>query len=83
MPDKSFNIGKKIGLNHKPLVVVEIGINHSGQLKAINIANAAINNGAEIIKHQTHIVDDEYYYKKKSFLKLKENIYQIIKKFFK
>ncbi len=84
MHDKSFNIGKrKIGLNHKPLVVVEIGINHSGSIeKAINIANAAINNGAEIIKHQTHIVDDEYSYHAKKVIpgNSKENIYQIIKK---
>ena len=83
MHDKSFNISKrKIGLNHKPLVVVEIGINHSGSIeKAINIANAAINNGAEIIKHQTHIVDDEYSYHAKKVIpgNSKENIYQIIK----
>ena len=41
-------------------VVAEIGINHNGSLKeAIRIADSAINAGAEVIKHQTHIIDDE------------------------
>jgi N-acetylneuraminate synthase len=41
-------------------VIAEIGINHEGNLDlAIQMADAAINSGAEIIKHQTHIIDDE------------------------
>ena len=54
-------IGKrKIGLNYKPIVIAEIGINHGGSLKlAKKLALSAINAGAEIIKHQTHIVEDE------------------------
>jgi N-acetylneuraminate synthase len=41
-------------------VVAEIGINHEGSLElAITMANAAIDAGAEIIKHQTHVIDDE------------------------
>jgi sialic acid synthase SpsE len=52
--------GRKIGLNHKPIVIVEIGINHEGSLKtAFAMVDAAFNAGAEIIKHQTHIVEDE------------------------
>ena len=51
---------RKIGLNHTPLVIVEIGINHEGSLKtAFEMVDAAWKSGAEIIKHQTHIVEDE------------------------
>ena len=57
----SFKIkDRNIGYNEIPLVIAEIGINHGGSLKeALLIADSAINAGAEIIKHQTHIVDDE------------------------
>lgn len=49
-----------VGDNHPPVVVAEIGINHEGSLDlAIAMADAAIGVGVEIIKHQTHIVDDE------------------------
>jgi len=52
--------GRKIGLNHPPLVIVEIGINHEGSLKtAFKMVDAAYSSGAEIIKHQTHVVEDE------------------------
>jgi len=49
-------------INHEspPLVIAEIGINHNGDYcTAIEMADAAIDAGAEIIKHQTHIPDDE------------------------
>lgn len=57
----SFKIANRvIGDNHPPIVIAEIGINHEGSLDtAILMADAAINEGAEIIKHQTHIIDDE------------------------
>lgn len=49
-----------VGDNHPPVVVAEIGINHEGSLDlAIAMADAAIAVGVEIIKHQTHIVEDE------------------------
>lgn len=49
-----------IGLNYHPLVIAEIGINHEGSLKvAKQMVDAACSSGAEIIKHQTHIVEDE------------------------
>ncbi len=56
-----FSIGDVfIGSNHPPIVVAEIGINHNGSLiEAKKIANLAITSGAKIIKHQTHIVEDE------------------------
>ena len=52
--------GRKIGIDEKPLVIAEIGINHNGNLKvAKEMVDAAYRAGAEIVKHQTHIVDDE------------------------
>ncbi|TVL09935.1 polyhydroxyalkanoate biosynthesis repressor PhaR [Shewanella algae] len=52
--------GRKIGLDHAPLVIAEIGINHEGSLKvAFEMVDAAIEGGAEVIKHQTHVVEDE------------------------
>lgn len=52
--------GREIGPNHPSLVIAEIGINHGGSIEiAKTMAKAAISAGAEIIKHQTHIVEDE------------------------
>ena len=49
-----------ISSQHPPLVIVEIGINHEGSLKiAFEMIDAAHSSGAEIIKHQTHVVEDE------------------------
>ncbi len=52
--------GRKIGLDYKPLVIAEIGINHEGSLKvAFEMVDAAKRAGIEMVKHQTHIVSDE------------------------
>ena len=52
--------GRRIGADHPPIVIAEIGINHEGSLEtAIAMADAAIDAGAEIVKHQTHVVEDE------------------------
>lgn len=52
--------GRKIGDNYSPVVIAEIGINHEGSIDlAIAMADAAIDAGAEVIKHQTHILEDE------------------------
>ncbi|RKJ31603.1 polyhydroxyalkanoate biosynthesis repressor PhaR, partial [Butyricicoccus sp. 1XD8-22] len=51
---------RKIGENYSPVVIAEIGINHEGSLRvAKQMVDAAYKAGAEIIKHQTHIVEDE------------------------
>lgn len=43
-----------------PVVIAEIGINHEGSLDvAKQMVVPAIGAGAEVIKHQTHIVEDE------------------------
>lgn len=58
---KEFIIGnRKIGPDYPPLVIAEIGINHEGSLEvAKQMVDAAAKAGAEVIKHQTHIVEDE------------------------
>ena len=49
-----------IGEHNTPLVIPEMGINHEGSLKtAKEMVDSAYRAGAKIIKHQTHIVEDE------------------------
>ena len=53
-------INRKIGAKYDPLIIAEIGINHNGDLEiAKQMVDSAKRAGVEIIKHQTHIVDDE------------------------
>lgn len=56
-----FNIGQiEVGYGCRPLVIPEIGINHNGSLAvAKEMVYAAYKSGARIVKHQTHIVEDE------------------------
>jgi N-acetylneuraminate synthase len=52
--------GRKIGLDYDPLIIAELGINHGGSLKvAKQLVDSASDAGAEVVKHQTHIVTDE------------------------
>lgn len=51
---------RKIGIDFPPLVIAELGINHEGSLQiAFEMVDAAARAGVEVIKHQTHIVEDE------------------------
>jgi len=51
---------RKIGEMYKPLVIVEIGINHEGNMsKAKQMIYDAYKSGAECVKFQRHIIDDE------------------------
>ena len=61
MKKKYIKIGSRhIGEEYDPVVIAEIGINHEGSLKtAFEMVDAAHSAGAEIIKHQTHVVEDE------------------------
>lgn len=61
MNHPEFLIGnRKVGYTHPPLVIAEIGINHEGSLEvAKSMVDAAYAAGAEVVKHQTHIVEDE------------------------
>ena len=65
-----FNIaGRWIGDDLPPVVIAEIGINHEGSIEtAIAMADAAIDAGAEIIKHQTHIIEDEMSFEAKQVI---------------
>jgi sialic acid synthase SpsE len=52
--------GRLVGQDHPPLVIAEMGINHGGSLKtAFEMVDAAAGAGAEMMKHQTHVVEDE------------------------
>ena len=52
--------GRKIGRDYPPLVIAEIGINHEGSLKvAKEMVDAAHRAGVEMVKHQTHVLEDE------------------------
>jgi sialic acid synthase SpsE len=51
---------REIGINQPPLVIAEIGINHGGELAvAKEMARLAALSGCEMVKHQTHFVEDE------------------------
>ncbi len=51
---------RQIGPGHPPLVIAEIGINHGGELDvAKEMVRLAALSGCEMVKHQTHIVEDE------------------------
>ena len=61
MPNRSIKIAdREIGPDHPPLVIAEIGINHGGDLEvAKDMVRLAACAGCEMIKHQTHFVEDE------------------------
>lgn len=61
MKDKYIAINnRKIGPDYPPLVIAEIGINHEGSLaKAIQMINDAHQAGAECVKFQSHVIEDE------------------------
>ena len=58
-----------IDKDSEPLIIAEIGINHNGSLEeAKKIVKSAVQSGAEIIKHQTHIIEDEMTHKAKEVI---------------
>ena len=79
---KSFKIfNRKVGEGCEPLIIVELGINHSGKITlAKKIIDKAKLAGAEIIKHQTHIPEFEMSNEAKKIVPIhtNENIYKII-----
>ncbi len=81
---KVLKIGNiKISPSHKPAIIAEIGINHNGSIeKDIKIADSAIKSGAKIIKHQTHIAEDEMSIEAKKVVpgNSRKNIYDLVKK---
>ena len=77
-------IGKRIiSKNSKPLIVAEIGINHFGSLKiAKRIVNSAKKSGAEAVKVQIHLPDEEMSEEAKRIKpgNSNTNIYEIIRR---
>jgi N-acetylneuraminate synthase len=52
--------GRKIGDEHPPLVIAEIGINHEGNFdKAVRMVDDAAAAGCECVKFQSHVIEDE------------------------
>lgn len=75
--------GRKIGEDYEPIVIAEIGINHEGSLKvAKEMVDAAYEAGAEIIKHQTHVIEDEMSNEAKNIIpgNADVSIYEIMKR---
>ena len=58
---EEFKISERsVGYLYDPLIIAELGINHGGSLKvAKKMVDMAAAAGVDVIKHQTHIVDDE------------------------
>ncbi|TKX28202.1 N-acetylneuraminate synthase [Campylobacter sp. MIT 12-5580] len=72
-----------ISKDTQPLVVPEIGINHNGSLELAKLmVDSAARAGAKLIKHQTHIVEDEMSEAAKSVIpgNAKISIYEIMQK---
>ncbi len=57
----SFYLGDRlVGDSAPPLVVPEIGINHGGDVEVAKaMVDAAADAGAEVVKFQSHVIDDE------------------------
>jgi len=52
--------GRKIGEDYTPFIIAEIGINHEGDIeKAKQMIDDAAKSGAECVKFQSHIIEDE------------------------
>ena len=56
-----FKIGNRsIGPEFPPFVIAEVGINHEGDVnKALQMVDAAVDAGSEVIKFQCHITEQE------------------------
>lgn len=73
----------KISADCAPLVIPEMGINHGGSLEVAKLmVDSAKRAGARIIKHQTHIIDDEMSKCAKNVIpgNSKQSIYEIMKR---
>lgn len=75
-------IGKrKIGPGHPPFVIAEIGINHEGNFKkAKKMVKDAYKSGAECVKFQCHVVEDEMIPTNIVPINARESIWEIMKR---
>ena len=75
--------GRVIGEEADPFVIAEIGINHEGSLDvAKKMVDAVAESGGEVVKHQTHVVEDEMSSEAKKVIpgNAKESIYEIMER---
>lgn len=73
--------GRHVGNKFPPIVIAEIGINHEGSFdKAKQMINDAHESGAECVKFQCHILDDEMIPNVVVPGNAKESIWEIIKR---
>lgn len=81
---RTFYIGNiKVGIGEQPLVIPEIGINHEGSLSvAKEMVDAAYRAGARLVKHQTHVCEDEMSHLAKKVVpgNATESIYEIMER---
>lgn len=81
MPNKINLCNRDIGIEFPPLVIAEIGINHEGNFeKAKQMIKDAYESGAECVKFQCHILDDEMIPNTVIPGNAKESIWEIIKR---
>ena len=72
---------RKIGLQFNPFVIPEIGINHDGSYKkAKRMVKNAHDAGAECVKFQCHIIEDEMIPNEVIPANAKESIWEIMKR---
>lgn len=74
---------RRVGPAWPPLVIAEIGINHEGSLeKARKMVMDAFESGAECVKFQRHVVDDEMTPAAKNVIpgNAQESIYEIMER---
>ncbi len=73
--------GRVIGEHQVPFVIPEIGINHGGSFeKAKKMIKSAYNSGAECVKFQCHIIEDEMIENNVIPGNARESIWKIMKK---
>ncbi len=78
--------GRKIGPEYTPLIIAEIGINHNGSLEvAKSMVDEAKKAGIEIVKHQTHIPEEELSplaKEMRTYSKNDDNLYETLEKLY-
>lgn len=73
--------GRLVGEGYEPLVIAEIGINHEGNFqKAKQMITDAHEQGAECVKFQCHVIEDEMIKNDVIPANAKESIWEIMKR---
>jgi N-acetylneuraminate synthase len=72
---------RKIGKGFLPFIIPEIGINHEGEFKkAKQMVYDAHQSGAECVKFQCHIIEDEMIFNNVIPVNADESIWEIMKR---